>query len=44
MLATASDNFKTLDYLEHFLFWHFKVYLGIFRHWSDVFRHICNSV
>ena len=42
--ATASDMFKTLDYLENLLFWHIKVYLGIVRHCSDIFRHICNSV
>ena len=41
--ATASDIFKTLDYLELFLFWHIEVYLGIFRHYYDKFRHICNS-
>ena len=42
--ATASDIFNALEYLEHLLFWHIKVYLGIFRHCSDIFRHICNSV
>ena len=42
--VTASGIFKTLDYLEHFLFWHIKVYLRIFNHSSDIFRHICDSV
>ena len=39
--ATVSGIFKTLDYF--FSFWYIKVYLGIFRHCSDIFRHICNS-
>ena len=42
--ATASDIFKTLNYLENFLFWHIMVYLGIFNHCSDIFRRVCNSV
>ena len=43
--ATGSDIFKTLDHLEHFLFWHIKGYLGIFRHCCDIlgmFVTVCN--
>ena len=43
--VTASGIFKTLNYLEHFLFWHIKIYLGIFRHclaYWDIFVTVCN--
>ena len=40
--ATASDIFKTLDYLEHFLFWHIKAYLGIALTYLGIFVTVCN--
>ena len=40
--ATASDIFKTLDYLEHFLFWHIEVYLGIALTYLGIFVTVCD--
>ena len=40
--ATASGIFKTLDYLEQFLFWHIEVYLGIALTYLGIFVTVCN--
>ena len=40
--ATASGIFKTLDILEHFLFWHIKAYLSIALTYLGIFVTVCN--